>query len=93
MPDKRNEIMTALNYINDMMIALGYDVDISYHVEDYEHRDEVPEGWKHMHQMTAGDEYMLVRNAGQLLYAVDVTADNTLTAVSELMELLARKCG
>lgn len=93
MPDKRNEILTALGYISDMLVALGYDIDIQYHVEDYEHQDEVPASFRHLHTMVSGDEYFLIRHGGQMLYAVNVTGDNVLTAIHELVALLARKCG
>lgn len=91
MPDKRTDILTALGYISDMLVALGYDIDIQYHVEDFEHQDEVPTTFRHLHTMVSGNEYFLIRKGGQLLYAVNVSGDNVLTAIYELMALLAKK--
>ena len=38
-----------------------------------------------------GEDYFFVFVNNKLLYAVNVTADSTLTAIYELVELLARK--
>lgn len=38
-----------------------------------------------------GDEYFMISRAGTLLYVVNVSADNCLTAAYELMELIRRK--
>lgn len=38
-----------------------------------------------------GEEYLLIYDSVKLLYVINVTGDSTLTALSELMDLLARK--
>lgn len=38
-----------------------------------------------------GDEYFMISRGGTLLYVVNVSADNCLTAAYELMELIRRK--
>ena len=40
-----------------------------------------------------GSEYIYIRevDTGALLYAVEVTGDSVITALSELMDLLSRK--
>lgn len=64
---------------------------------EYVGADEHPEGMdeedRRMHGIVEGDEYILVRSDvnGRVLYAVNVSADSVLTAISELMKLLAQK--
>ena len=43
------------------------------------------------HGIIDGEEYFFVYDNNHLLYVINVTGDSTLTAMSELMELLARK--
>lgn len=42
-------------------------------------------------RVVEGDEYFMISRAGTLLYVVNVSADNCLTAAYELMELIRRK--
>lgn len=41
--------------------------------------------------VVVGDEYFMISRGGTLLYVVNVSADNCLTAAYELMELIRRK--
>ena len=43
------------------------------------------------HGLINGEEYIFIFEKKTLLYAINVTGDSTLTAISELMDLLAKK--
>ena len=46
---------------------------------------------KGTHVMYSGEEYFYIFEENRLLYTVNVTADSELTALSELMNKLAKK--
>ena len=96
---KTEKIETILRYDIEPMLTLidGEKADswkIMYRVPDAEWLSLFmsPYDQRRFHLMP-GEEYFFIfeRETDYLLYVVDVTADSTLTAISELVNLLARK--
>ena len=84
---ERNHLLNwALSCISDILIKIneskGFNWELFY-------RRETDESIKSM----TGWEYIYIRHliTGDLLYAVNVTGDSVLTALSEFMDLLSRK--
>ena len=65
-------------------------IEITYRRETKESVNDFTEWARHRHGILSGDEYFYVWR-GELLYAVNVSADSPLTAAEELMRLLAAK--
>ena len=67
--------------------------DMMYRKETEETILKLTDFERQYHKIIPGDEYIYIRevDTDDLLYAVNVTGDSALTALSELMKLLADK--
>jgi len=86
--DKLKFIATCLTRMVNCFIAEP--IEVTYRRETDESVNDFTEWARKYHGILPGEEYFYVWK-GQLLYAVNVSADSYLTAADELMGLLARK--
>ena len=93
MSKREVEIMGALEGVQTILAAAGKTgIDIAYY-DSLPGCQELGIGqfkWE-MLGLHHGESMFLVSKDGMLLYAVNVTADATLTAAWELLDLLSRK--
>lgn len=90
---KSYRIRRALKKLEKILMENGALLDLEYIKADEKYMERRDEAEKELHPLFPGDEYILIRSAvdGHLYYEVNVTGDSVLTAVSEAMQLLARK--
>lgn len=79
------KIQNILKYINPKKKW-----DIYYYVSNSVETEFTQQNLERFH-LLSGDEYILIFDDDALLYAINVTADSTLTALEELMLLLSKK--
>lgn len=95
--EKQHSINWALGRISDILIneneKKGLNWDLTYRKETEETISKLTDWERHYHSILPGGEYIYAREVetGDLLYVINVTGDSVLTALSELMDLLARK--
>jgi hypothetical protein len=95
--EKKHRINWALGRISDILInenaAKGLNWNLTYRKENEETIQKLTDWERRLHRILPGGEYIYVRevDTGDLLYAVDVTGDSVITALSELMDLISRK--
>lgn len=95
MNQKHDEMAHAIRCISSLLqkVRPDKDIDIAYRREDMESVKEFSDWDRQCHHILSGDENIYIWDAknGTLLYAVNVTGDSVLTAISELMSLIAKK--
>ena len=95
--EKKHAINWALSRISDILIneneQKGLNWNLVYRKETEETITKLTDWERRYHHIMPGGEYIYVRevDTGALLYAVEVTGDSVITALSELMDLISRK--
>jgi len=95
--EKKHAINWGLSRISDILIhedeKKGLNWDLTYRKETEETVKKLTDWERRYHRIMPGGEYVYIRevDTGDLLYAIEVTGDSVLTALSEVMELLSRK--
>jgi hypothetical protein len=90
----KNETMPlCLESVRDIMRIAHPDkyVRLEYMEETEESVAKWNEWYRKYHNIRPGQQNIYIFDEDGLLYKVDVTWDSTLTAIHELMELIARK--
>lgn len=92
--DEKEKIRQCIHPIECMLCYAGHEhISITYGKETEESIKALKPWDVQRFGILSGEELFMVWDdrTGDLLYVVNVTADSMLTAVSELMNLLARK--
>ncbi len=89
---KVQEITYGIKKIQDILAYINSkkEWDIYYYVSSSV-EDEFPKQEIERFHLISGDEYIMIYRNHTLLYVVNVTGDNALTALEELMLLLSKK--
>ena len=97
MTERKHLLNWALGRISEILIMINETKALNWNLM---YRKETDESIKSMtkwereyRNILVGEEYIYVRevDTGDLLYAVNVTGDSLLTALSEFMDLLSKK--
>ena len=91
---KQSRIEACLQHIRGIMEICRPDkpLRIEYMKISEDNINSFTEWERRYHHILTGDEYFIIREEdGQLLYARNVSGDSILTALWELMDLIAKK--
>lgn len=90
MPNENAQIQYGLKKVSELLEFIRPDNDWTI-IYDVPERVPMTEWDKQYFQLIYGDNYFFIFVDGKLLYAVNVTGDSVLTAISELVNKLAAK--
>jgi len=90
MYNRTEEMQRIAKCVMDMVRPYAQ-IDIGYRKETDESVNDYTEWGRERLGILSGQEYFFISRPGELLYAVNVTADSVLTAAMELMTRIANK--